>query len=76
MTREAATLGVPAITAFPGTLGAVDRFLVQSGRLQILQAIEDLHSIRIEKRPEALLPAPNPQLFQTIFEQIIKQALR
>ena len=36
MNREAVALGVPAYTTFAGKLGAVDRMLVDEGRLRVL----------------------------------------
>jgi predicted glycosyltransferase len=72
MTREAATLGIPAITAFPGTLGAVDKYLVESGRLQVLETIDDLQTLQIGKRSQSLRPAPGPHLFDEIFENITR----
>ena len=42
MNREAIALGVPAYTTFAGKLGAVDRMLVDEGRLRVLAAADDL----------------------------------
>ena len=47
MNREAAVLGVPTWTTFAGELGAVDRWLIEQGRMQVLARAEDLV---IEKR--------------------------
>lgn len=47
MNREAVALGVPAYTTFAGELGAVDRSLVDQGRLRPLPRAEDL---ALEKR--------------------------
>ncbi len=53
MNREAAALGVPVYSFFRGTLGAVDRYLAESGRLVLLQSERDvcekLHLVRREK---------------------------
>jgi uncharacterized protein len=42
MNREAVALGVPAYTTFAGELGAVDRMLVDEGRLRLLASAADL----------------------------------
>lgn len=42
MNREAAALGVPAWTPFAARLGAVDRRLIEEGRLRRLEAPEDV----------------------------------
>ena len=42
MNREAAVLGVPTWTTFAGRLGAVDRLLVDQGRLRVLTRPEDI----------------------------------
>ena len=53
MNREAAALGVPVYSFFRGKLGAVDRYLAESGRLVLLQSERDvcekLHLVRREK---------------------------
>jgi len=51
MTREAAYVGVPAISIFQGQLGAVDRYLASLGRLTLLSEpseldLVDLHAPR------------------------------
>jgi predicted glycosyltransferase len=42
MNREAAVLGVPTWTTFAGKLGAVDRALVEQGRMGVLNHVDDL----------------------------------
>jgi uncharacterized protein len=42
MNREAAALGIPVYSIFRGRIGAVDRYLSQTGRLVILEKSEDL----------------------------------
>ena len=46
MNREAVALGVPAYTTFAGELGAVDRMLVDEGRLRVLASADDLAPAR------------------------------
>jgi predicted glycosyltransferase len=52
MNREAAALGVPVYTIFRGKIGAVDRYLAQSGRLVLLERVEDIHDKIVLKRRE------------------------
>lgn len=42
MNREAAALGVPVYSIFRGQIGAVDRYLAVSGRLVLLESVEDV----------------------------------
>ena len=51
MNREAAALGVPVYSIFKGKIGDVDNYLSQSGRLVLVDNIEDIkNKIKIEKR--------------------------
>jgi len=43
MNREAAALGVPVYSIFRGKIGAVDRYLAETGRLIMIETIEDVH---------------------------------
>ncbi len=53
MNREAAVLGVPAYTIFAGKLGAVDQYLIDHGRLQVLESLDQL---RVTKRIASASP--------------------
>jgi predicted glycosyltransferase len=62
MNREAVALGVPVYTTFAGELGAVDRALVNEGRLRILASVDTLvvekrtgSNERVERDPALLL---------------------
>lgn len=44
MNREAAALGVPVYSIFRGTIGAVDRYLAENGRLTLLETVEDVRT--------------------------------
>jgi uncharacterized protein len=44
MNREAAALGVPVYSIFRGRIGAVDRYLAASGRLVLLETVEDVRT--------------------------------
>ena len=51
MNREAAALGVPVYSIFRGKIGAVDRYLAKSGRLTLLESVEDVRAkIILERR--------------------------
>jgi len=49
MNREAAVLGTPVYSIFAGKLGSVDRHLIETGRMALIQSRGDLASIRVEK---------------------------
>jgi len=44
MNREAAALGIPVYSIFRGEIGAVDRYLSNSGRLVLIETKEDLRT--------------------------------
>jgi uncharacterized protein len=44
MNREAAALGIPVYSIFRGTIGAVDKYLAEKGRLVLLESPADLES--------------------------------
>lgn len=51
MNREAAALGVPVYSIFRSKIGAVDRYLANSGRLILLESVEDVYTkIILNKR--------------------------
>jgi predicted glycosyltransferase len=52
MNREAAVLGTPVYSFFAARLGAVDQWLIDSGRLTLIRSREDFGRIRIEKHRE------------------------
>ena len=49
MNREAAALGVPVFSIYQGPIGAVDRHLIDMGRLIHVKDIDDLKSIPLVK---------------------------
>lgn len=52
MNREAAALGVPVYSIFRGHIGAVDRYLRDTGRLILVASPEEVEEkIRLAKRP-------------------------
>ena len=58
MNREAAALGVPAYTPFAARLGAVDRRLIDEGRLRRLERPADVALRRRERGPAPPLRDP------------------
>ena len=67
MNREAAVLGVPTWTTFAGELGAVDRSLVEQGRMGVLERADD---IVIAKRPRSEVH------FEAIADEVTEEILR
>jgi hypothetical protein len=57
MLREAAVLGVPAVSIFPGRLGAIDQGLASAGRVTLVRSVADAARIRVGRRP---LHVPGP----------------
>lgn len=54
MNREAAALGVPVFSIFRGRMGAVDRYLAKTGRLTLIEKVEDIRTkIVLERRKPA-----------------------
>ena len=43
MNREAAALGIPVYSLFRGTMGAVDKYLAETGKLVLLESEQDVH---------------------------------
>jgi uncharacterized protein len=56
MTREAAYLGVPAVSVFRGAAGQVDTYLERIGRLRVVRSDDDLSALDLRelKRVEPL----------------------
>jgi uncharacterized protein len=57
MNREAAALGVPVYSIFRGHIGAVDRYLAATGRLVLLESVEDVRTKLVVKRRPPLAHA-------------------
>ena len=54
MNREAAALGVPVFSIFRGHMGAVDQYLAKTGRLTLIERLEDIRTkIVLERRKPA-----------------------
>ena len=50
MNREAAALGVPVFSIFRGRMGAVDQYLARTGRLILIENVEDIRKKIVLKR--------------------------
>ena len=51
MNREAAALGIPVYSIFRGRIGAVDQYLAESGRLVLIETVDDIRAkVKIERR--------------------------
>lgn len=53
MNREAAALGVPAVSVYAGKWAAIDEELVKEGRLQRLGSRDDIESLTVRKKSRA-----------------------
>jgi uncharacterized protein len=53
MNREAAALGVPAVSIYAGKWAAIDEELVKEGRLMRLSSGEEIESLEVRKKPVA-----------------------
>jgi len=61
MNREAAVLGTPTYSLFKGKLAAVDRYLIEQGRLKHINSVDQIKNIPICKKngEMARLTGPN-----------------
>ena len=73
MNREAAALGVPVYSIFRGRIGAVDRYLSATGRLVLLESVEDVRTrIQLVRRTRAAAPhIGGGSALNSIVEQIV-----
>jgi uncharacterized protein len=71
MNRESAVIGTTTKTVFKGKLGAVDRYLIEKGRMEHVRTIKDIHRIAIQKdkRKKTLLNGSNS--LNTIVDEIL-----
>jgi hypothetical protein len=76
MNREAAALRVPVYSVFRGTIGAVDRYLADSGRLVLLESVEDVRTkLRVIRRSRPTSSAfGGSDALSVIVNQIIELA--
>ena len=76
MNREAAALEIPVYSIFRGKIGAVDRYLADSGRLMLLESVEDVKTkIQLKRREKPLeMRIPRPEAMSRIVEAILEIA--
>jgi predicted glycosyltransferase len=74
MNREAAALGVPVCSIFRGTIGAVDNYLSEKGRLVLLESSNDLGTkIKLIKRDKNFSPHQSEKkALNTIVNKIVE----
>ncbi len=76
MNREAAALEIPVYSIFRGKIGAVDRYLANSGRLTLLESVEDVRTkIQLKRREKSLeMRILRPEAMSRIVEAILEIA--
>jgi len=70
MNREAAALGVPAISIYAGKWAAIDQELVDEGRLQKFDSRKEIESLVVAKKPEA-----KPRGARSVRAEVVKLIL-
>jgi predicted glycosyltransferase len=77
MNREAAALKVPVYSIFRGKIGAVDQYLVSTGRLTLIECVDDVQNkIALVRRKKCeSQPSRNSAALDTIVE-IIDRTIR
>jgi predicted glycosyltransferase len=70
MNREAAALGIPVYSLFRGTMGAVDKHLAETGRLVLLESVQDVHE-KLKLVARKKLPAQSKQ--RVTLEAVVDQ---
>ena len=74
MTREAAYLGVPAVSIFRGLPGGVDRYLEEIGRLVIARSPEDLSRLDLRRFERSVPLNANPDAANDVVDAVIELA--
>jgi len=76
MNREAAALGVPVYSIFRGSIGGVDKYLVSSGRLALIESVEDVRTKVVLKRrvPASRNNGQSSSVLDSVVEAIISVA--
>jgi predicted glycosyltransferase len=65
--REAAALGVPAVSIYAGKWAAVDEDLINEGRLHRISETNDLNELPIQKKGSA-----NPRQSRAVIDEIVQ----
>lgn len=76
MNREAAALGVPVYSIFRGAIGGVDKYLASSGRLVMIEKVEDIRTkIVLQRRlPTGQNGAQRSSVLESVVAGIISIA--
>jgi predicted glycosyltransferase len=70
MNREAAALGVPAVSIYAGKWAAIDQELIEEGRLRRIESAEEIGLLRVEKKLNA-----NPRDAKSVKAEIVRLIL-
>lgn len=73
MNREAAALGIPAVSVYAGRWAAIDEQLVREGRLQRISTPEDFSLLRVEKKRHAGVPRQAFDVRREVAELILEK---
>jgi predicted glycosyltransferase len=78
MLREAAYLGVPAVSIFRSEVGAVDRLLEEYGAVRFVTRIEDLDAIDWHGAPSKRGPAlpRHPEALEDLTKRMLERSGR
>jgi predicted glycosyltransferase len=74
MTREAAAMRVPSYTLFAGRMAAVDRTLIDEGRIVWIRSAADLDRIEVRRKPPKTAWRPDPASAERIVDLIEEAA--
>ena len=74
MVREAAYLGIPAISLFQGNVGEVDEHLERVGRLAIVRSASDLAALDLHRLQRRSPLAENPRAAEEVVDSVIRVA--
>jgi uncharacterized protein len=70
MNREAAALGVPAVSIYAGKWAALDQELMDEGRLQRIESRKEVESLIVRKKPES-----NPRNARAVRAEVVRLIL-
>jgi predicted glycosyltransferase len=72
MNREAAALGVPVYSIFRGKSGAVDRHLQSSGKMTLIESLEDMQNkiLLVPRDRSGRPPSEARQALREILEHV------
>lgn len=74
MNREAAALGVPALSVYAGRWAAVDDFLMREGRLQRISTRAEIENLSLRKRSAAAPPRRCREVRAQVVELVLGAA--